>query len=302
MTNNNTTGIVWLTLCNILWGGAFIAWYQTYEFSVVDALATRILIVGILGVLWVAVTHTWADIKGSFNGTNITLALALMALLGAHWYAFTQSAQEGLAFETAFAYFTVWILISAISHITEFHSPSLPQYLCYGLCGVALLQFYSAGGMGSTQYAFLIMVSTVVYTIIKNAFKTNVSPLLAVTWEVTLLVPVALLWFMKDSTLDITLIEQESLIWLAFACVVFSFVPLLLFFKGQKTAPIYWEKMTHIIYPVTVLMVAWFYLEQAISYDMMLALMLIGVANIIYIWQETNIFKEHSKEQSKTNM
>ena len=295
MANNNTTGIIWLTLCNIVWGGAFIAWYQTYEFSVVDALATRILIVGILGVLWVAVTHTWSDIKGSFNGTNITLALALMALLSAHWYAFIQSAQQGLAFETAFAYFTVWILISAISHITEFHSPSLPQYLCYGLCVAGILQFYGAGGLGSTQYAFVIMATTAVYTVLKNAFKTNVSPLLAVTWEVTLLVPVAVLWFMKDSTLDISLIEQSSLIWLGIACVVFSFVPLLLLFKGQETAPMYWEKMTHIIYPVTVFMVAWFYLEQAISYDMMFAFVLIFGANIAYVWQETKTYNNPSQ-------
>ena len=285
--DNKNMAIIWLMISNLLWGGAFVAWYYTYEFTVNDAVAFRILTAGVLGFIVVAFSSSWDSIKSIFTARHFMISFVLALLLMVNWYAFIASAQEGLAFETAFAYFAVAIIIPAIAHLTHFSKPAPLHYLSYALCVAALLQFYNMGDMQSIQLAFMIMASWAGYMTIKKTFPTTMPPLLAFTYEIIIVVPVAVIWFFEDSVMDISLITQESFIWLSLACVVFSFLPLWLLFIGQKNASAYWENMLKLLSPTVVFAIGWFYLEQAISHTMMVAFALVIASIIVYLWQET---------------
>ena len=285
--NSKNAGIMWLLISNLLWGGAFVAWYYTYEFAVNDALALRILTAAILGVVVVGCSLKWDVIKSAFTAHHFMITFVLSLLLLVNWYAFVASAQEGLAFETAFAYFAVGIVISALSHITHFTKPTPLHYLSYALCALALVQFYAIGDMQSNQLAFIIMASWAGYMTVKKTFTTTMPPLLAFTFEIILLTPFAIVWLLEDSVTDISLLTHESLYWLASACVVFSFLPLWMLFRGQKTAGLFPEKALKILSPVVVFITGWFYLEQEISQDMMIIFGLIWASVAVYLWQES---------------
>ncbi len=189
---DKTKGVIAMVTACTIWGLSPIFYKALAEVPPLEVLSHRTLWSFVLlgGVLLVQ-----GRFSALFNalGARRDLLVILLAtvMISINWFLFILSIQVGKAVEASLGYFIFPLVAVALGYVVFGEKLGRAQLFAIALVGVAVVVL--SVGLGTPPWIALILSSTFgIYGLAKKSLK--VGPVVSVTAEVLLLLPLALIW------------------------------------------------------------------------------------------------------------
>jgi len=185
-------GIVAALVANVIWGLSPLFYKALSHVPTLEVLCHRTLWSLVFFGLVLVVGRRLRELRGVLGKPTAFLASAFAAsMIGANWFLFIWSVQEGRAVEASLGYY-IFPLVSVVLGVVFFRERmNLARLVSLALVSVAVCLL--TWGLGALPFVSLALALTFgAYSVAKKSAVSG--PVVSVTAEVALLSPVALVW------------------------------------------------------------------------------------------------------------
>ncbi|WP_354667661.1 EamA family transporter RarD [Lentibacter algarum] len=190
MQNESLKGIIAMAVACLVWGFSALYYKALAHIPPLEILAHRTLWSFVIFAGLLAVQGRLAALKGAVNTPRAAFIIGLAALMiSVNWFSFIFSIQVGRATEAALGYYIFPLVAVLLGRIVFGERLGVVQWLAVALAtgAVSLLTY----GLGVAPWISLIVAFTFgLYGVVKK--QLDIGPVVSVTAEVGMLVPVAL--------------------------------------------------------------------------------------------------------------
>jgi rarD protein len=184
-------GYIALLVAQTIWGLSPLYYKAVADVPAFEVLAHRTLWTCVLFGLWIGFQGRLGELRRLMTGPQAGKVLAAALFVSVNWGLFIHAIQSGQALEASFGYY-IFPLVATVIGMAMFR-----ERLCglqYPALALAALAVVVLGvGLGALPWiALTLAFSFSVYGAIKKTL--DAGPILSVTAEVVILVPVALVW------------------------------------------------------------------------------------------------------------
>ncbi|WP_066708189.1 EamA family transporter RarD [Celeribacter ethanolicus] len=184
-------GYVALLIAQTAWGLSPLYYKAVADVPAFEVLAHRTLWTCLLFGLWIGLQGRLGELRALMTGPQAGKVLAAALFVSVNWGLFIYAIQSGQALEAAFGYY-IFPLVATVIGMAMFRERlSGLQYAALGLAALAVVVL--SVGLGALPWiALTLAVTFSIYGAIKKTL--DAGPILSVTAEVVLLLPIALVW------------------------------------------------------------------------------------------------------------
>ena len=190
MQNESFTGVVAMAAACLIWGFSALYYKALAHIPPLEILAHRTFWSFVIFAGLLAVQGRLGALRAAVSTPRAAVTVALAALMiSINWFSFIFSIQVGRATEAALGYYIFPLVAVLLGRIVFGEQLSKAQWLAVALAAsaVSLLTF----GLGVAPWISLVVAFTFgLYGVVKK--RLDVGPVVSVTAEVGMLVPVAL--------------------------------------------------------------------------------------------------------------
>ncbi|WP_460273747.1 EamA family transporter RarD [Celeribacter sp. ULVN23_4] len=184
-------GFIALFIAQTSWGLSPLYYKAVADVPAFEVLAHRTLWTCVLFGLWIGFQGRLGELRDLMTGPQAKKVLIAALFVSVNWGLFIYSIQSGQALEASFGYYIFPLVATVIGMVVFRECLSIMQYVALGLATLAVVVL--GVGLGNLPWIALSLAITFsIYGAIKKTL--DAGPILSVTAEVVLLVPIALIW------------------------------------------------------------------------------------------------------------
>ena len=277
------TGLFYAIITYLMWGMLPLYFNLMADASPVEIVASRV----VFSLIFCAALLPMLKLTGGFvevlRNRRATLVLfAASLLIGVNWFIYVLATTTGRTIDASLGYFINPLVSVSLGVIFLKERLRVAQWVAVGLSAVAVLIMSVVYG----QVPFIglgLAFSFGIYGLLKSRVGGTVAPVVSLSLETLLLIPVALLalvW-VQGTGQSTMFTAPERLLLLASTGVVTA-VPLIAFAAAAKRLPLTVIGMVQYVGPSIQFFLAVFVLKDHIGAEKWLGLSIIWVALVIF--------------------
>ncbi|WP_457963250.1 EamA family transporter RarD [Arthrobacter sp. D1-29] len=264
-----TAGVLYGIAAYGAWGLLPLYFLALMPANAVEIVANRVVWSLLFCVLLIAVTRSWAALRGAFRDRSVfgTLAIAA-ALIAVNWLTYTYGVTTGQAVEASLGYF-INPLVSVLLGVFVLKEKLRPlQWAAVGIGFVAVVVLTVSYGK-LPWIALTLAVSFGLYGFVKKRVGPRVDAVTSLSVETMVLAPLAAatMIFLAVSGSATLASEGAGHFWLLVASGVITAVPLLFFGASARRLPMTTIGLLQYFAPVLQFVVAVAVFQEAMTLD-----------------------------------
>ena len=275
------TGLFYAIITYLMWG--MLQLYLMADASPVEIVASRV----VFSLIFCAALLPMLKLTGGFvevlRNRRATLVLfAASLLIGVNWFIYVLATTTGRTIDASLGYFINPLVSVSLGVIFLKERLRVAQWVAVGLSAVAVLIMSVVYG----QVPFIglgLAFSFGIYGLLKSRVGGTVAPVVSLSLETLLLIPVALLALVwVQGTGQSTMFTTPGRFLLLASTGVVTAVPLIAFAAAAKRLPLTVIGMVQYLGPSIQFFLAVFVLKDHIGAEKWLGLSIIWVALVIF--------------------
>ena len=277
------TGLFYAIITYLMWGMLPLYFYLMADASPVEIVASRV----VFSLIFCAALLPMLKLTGGFvevlRNRRATLVLfAASLLIGVNWFIYVLATTTGRTIDASLGYFINPLVSVSLGVIFLKERLRVAQWVAVGLSAVAVLIMSVVYG----QVPFIglgLAFSFGIYGLLKSRVGGTVAPVVSLSLETLLLIPVALLALVwVQGTGQSTMFTAPERFLLLASTGVVTAVPLIAFAAAAKRLPLTVIGMVQYVGPSIQFFLAVFVLKDHIGAEKWLGLSIIWVALVIF--------------------
>ena len=277
------TGLFYAIITYLMWGMLPLYFNLMADASPVEIVASRV----VFSLIFCAALLPMLKLTGGFvevlRNRRATLVLfAASLLIGVNWFIYVLATTTGRTIDASLGYFINPLVSVSLGVIFLKERLRVAQWVAVGLSAVAVLIMSVVYG----QVPFIglgLAFSFGIYGLLKSRVGGTVAPVVSLTLETLLLIPVALLALVwVQGTGQSTMFTTPGRFLLLASTGVVTAVPLIAFAAAAKRLPLTVIGMVQYVGPSIQFFLAVFVLKDHIGAEKWLGLSIIWVALVIF--------------------
>ena len=277
------TGLFYAIITYLMWGMLPLYFNLMADASPVEIVASRV----VFSLIFCAALLPMLKLTGGFvevlRNRRATLVLfAASLLIGVNWFIYVLATTTGRTIDASLGYFINPLVSVSLGVIFLKERLRVAQWVAVGLSAVAVLIMSVVYG----QVPFIglgLAFSFGIYGLLKSRVGGTVAPVVSLSLETLLLIPVALLALVwVQGTGQSTMFTAPERFLLLASTVVVTAVPLIAFAAAAKRLPLTVIGMVQYVGPSIQFFLAVFVLKDHIGAEKWLGLSIIWVALVIF--------------------
>ena len=277
------TGLFYAIITYLMWGMLPLYFNLMADASPVEIVASRV----VFSLIFCAALLPMLKLTGGFvevlRNRRATLVLfAASLLIGVNWFIYVLATTTGRTIDASLGYFINPLVSVSLGVIFLKERLRVAQWVAVGLSAVAVLIMSVVYG----QVPFIglgLAFSFGIYGLLKSRVGGTVAPVVSLSLETLLLIPVALLALVwVQGTGQSTMFTTPGRFLLLASTGVVTAVPLIAFAAAAKRLPLTVIGMVQYVGPSIQLFLAVFVLKDHIGAEKWLGLSIIWVALVIF--------------------
>jgi protein rarD len=277
------TGLFYAIITYLMWGMLPLYFNLMADASPVEIVASRV----VFSLIFCAALLPMLKLTGGFvevlRNRRATLVLfAASLLIGVNWFIYVLATTTGRTIDASLGYFINPLVSVSLGVIFLKERLRVAQWVAVGLSAVAVLIMSVVYG----QVPFIglgLAFSFGIYGLLKSRVGGTVAPVVSLSLETLLLIPVALLALVwVQGTGQSTMFTAPERFLLLASTGVVTAVPLIAFAAGAKRLPLTVIGMVQYVGPSIQFFLAVFVLKDHIGAEKWLGLSIIWVALVIF--------------------
>ncbi|MFB2531172.1 EamA family transporter RarD [Paracoccus sp. p4-l81] len=246
-------GLIAVAGSSVIWGlfPLYVAMASRAGIPATEIVAHRILWTLVLFGAFLALRGRLAELRAALRGRNLMLTCVAAVLVSANWWIFIWGVGHGYAVQASVGYYLLPLVMAGLARLILGERLSGTTCIALALAGVAVAVLTL--GLGVTPWlALAVAISFGLYSIVKRRIAAG--PVVSVTGEVVVLAPLALLWLLAQDQGHFTASASHAAMLIGFG--VLTGVPLILFSRAAKLAPLGLVGLVSYLNPTLQLIVA----------------------------------------------
>lgn len=284
-------GLMALVMANVIWGLSTIFYKHFAQVPPLELLSHRAIWSFVFFALVLAVQGRLTEVPRALSDRRQAgIILLAMAMISINWFLFIYAIQLGRALESSLGYY-IFPLVSVVMGVIVFGEPvTRPKVLAFGLAALAVMVL--TVGLGAAPVlSICLALSFGTYGVIKKF--TSLGPVVSVTAEIAVVLPLALVWLWGVHRHGWTGLSGEALglfgtdlsdSLLLILSGPLTAGPLILFSYASRRLSMATVGLTQYLNPTIQLMVAALVFGEALTLWHAAAFVLIWVALSVYSW------------------
>ena len=277
------TGLFYAIITYLMWGMLPLYFNLMADASPVEIVASRV----VFSLIFCAALLPMLKLTGGFvevlRNSRATLVLfAASLLIGVNWFIYVLATTTGRTIDASLGYFINPLVSVSLGVIFLKERLRVAQWVAVGLSAVAVLIMSVVYG----QMPFIglgLAFSFGIYGLLKSRVGGTVAPVVSLSLETLLLIPVALLALVwVQGTGQSTMFTAPGRFLLLASTGVVTAVPLIAFAAAAKRLPLTVIGMVQYVGPSIQFFLAVFVLKDHIGAEKWLGLSIIWVALVIF--------------------
>lgn len=277
------TGLFYAIITYLMWGMLPLYFNLMADASPVEIVASRV----VFSLIFCAALLPMLKLTGGFvevlRNRRATLVLfAASLLIGVNWFIYVLATTTGRTIDTSLGYFINPLVSVSLGVIFLKERLRVAQWVAVGLSAVAVLIMSVVYG----QVPFIglgLAFSFGIYGLLKSRVGGTVAPVVSLSLETLLLIPVALLALVwVQGTGQSTMFTAPGRFLLLASTGVVTAVPLIAFAAAAKRLPLTVIGMVQYVGPSIQFFLAVFVLKDHIGAEKWLGLSIIWVALVVF--------------------
>lgn len=277
------TGLFYAIITYLMWGMLPLYFNLMADASPVEIVASRV----VFSLIFCAALLPMLKLTGGFvevlRNRRATLVLfAASLLIGVNWFIYVLATTTGRTIDASLGYFINPLVSVSLGVIFLKERLRVAQWVAVGLSAVAVLIMSVVYG----QVPFIglgLAFSFGIYGLLKSRVGDTVAPVVSLSLETLLLIPVALLALVwVQGTGQSTMFTAPERFLLLASTGVVTAVPLIAFAAAAKRLPLTVIGMVQYVGPSIQFFLAVFVLKDHIGAEKWLGLSIIWVALVIF--------------------
>ena len=277
------TGLFYAVITYLMWGMLPLYFNLMADASPVEIVASRV----VFSLIFCAALLPMLKLTGGFvevlRNRRATLVLfAASLLIGVNWFIYVLATTTGRTIDASLGYFINPLVSVSLGVIFLKERLRVAQWVAVGLSAVAVLIMSVVYG----QVPFIglgLAFSFGIYGLLKSRVGGTVAPVVSLSLETLLLIPVALLALVwVQGTGQSTMFTAPGRFLLLASTGVVTAVPLIAFAAAAKRLPLTVIGMVQYVGPSIQFFLAVFVLKDHIGTEKWLGLSIIWVALVIF--------------------
>lgn len=277
------TGLFYAVITYLMWGMLPLYFNLMADASPVEIVASRV----VFSLIFCAALLPMLKLTGGFvevlRNRRATLVLfAASLLIGVNWFIYVLATTTGRTIDASLGYFINPLVSVSLGVIFLKERLRVAQWVAVGLSAVAVLIMSVVYG----QVPFIglgLAFSFGIYGLLKSRVGGTVAPVVSLSLETLLLIPVALLALVwVQGTGQSTMFTAPERFLLLASTGVVTAVPLIAFAAAAKRLPLTVIGMVQYVGPSIQFFLAVFVLKDHIGAEKWLGLSIIWVALVIF--------------------
>lgn len=277
------TGLFYAIITYLMWGMLPLYFNLMADASPVEIVASRV----VFSLIFCAALLPMLKLTGGFvevlRNRRATLVLfAASLLIGVNWFIYVLATTTGRTIDASLGYFVNPLVSVSLGVIFLKERLRVAQWVAVGLSAVAVLIMSVVYG----QVPFIglgLAFSFGIYGLLKSRVGGTVAPVVSLSLETLLLIPVALLALVwVQGTGQSTMFTAPERFLLLASTGVVTAVPLIAFAAAAKRLPLTVIGMVQYVGPSIQFFLAVFVLKDHIGAEKWLGLSIIWVALVIF--------------------
>lgn len=277
------TGLFYVIITYLMWGMLPLYFNLMADASPVEIVASRV----VFSLIFCAALLPMLKLTGGFvevlRNRRATLVLfAASLLIGVNWFIYVLATTTGRTIDASLGYFINPLVSVSLGVIFLKERLRVAQWVAVGLSAVAVLIMSVVYG----QVPFIglgLAFSFGIYGLLKSRVGGTVAPVVSLSLETLLLIPVALLALVwVQGTGQSTMFTAPERFLLLASTGVVTAVPLIAFAAAAKRLPLTVIGMVQYVGPSIQFFLAVFVLKDHIGAEKWLGLSIIWVALVIF--------------------
>lgn len=277
------TGLFYAVITYLMWGMLPLYFNLMADASPVEIVASRV----VFSLIFCAALLPMLKLTGGFvevlRNRRATLVLfAASLLIGVNWFIYVLATTTGRTIDASLGYFINPLVSVSLGVIFLKERLRVAQWVAVGLSAVAVLIMSVVYG----QVPFIglgLAFSFGIYGLLKSRVGGTVAPVVSLSLETLLLIPVALLALVwVQGTGQSTMFTTPGRFLLLASTGVVTAVPLIAFAAAAKRLPLTVIGMVQYVGPSIQFFLAVFVLKDHIGAEKWLGLSIIWVALVIF--------------------
>ena len=277
------TGLFYAIITYLMWGMLPLYFNLMADASPVEIVASRV----VFSLIFCAALLPMLKLTGGFvevlRNRRATLVLfAASLLIGVNWFIYVLATTTGRTIDASLGYFINPLVSVSLGVIFLKERLRVAQWVAVGLSAVAVLIMSVVYG----QVPFIglgLAFSFGIYGLLKSRVGGTVAPVVSLSLETLLLIPVALLALVwVQGTGQSTMFTAPERFLLLASTGVMTAVPLIAFAAAAKRLPLTVIGMVQYVGPSIQFFLAVFVLKDHIGAEKWLGLSIIWVALVIF--------------------
>ncbi|WP_323764349.1 EamA family transporter RarD [Marinovum sp.] len=294
MTNEQSAsrrgGILAMVAACCIWGLSGLYYRMLAEIPALEVLAHRTLWSAVFFAVVIAVQGRLGELRAMLAGRGVVVVALAALMISTNWFFFIWSVSNGHATEASLGYYIFPLVAVLLGRLVFGERLSRAQWLAVGLAAtaVALLTW----GLGAAPWISLVLAfSFGFYGLIKK--QMSAGPVISVTGEVLVLVPIALVVIMLSGSEQgaglarLRAVGTEAgLSWGTLALLIgagpLTAMPLILFSTAARRVPMATVGLVQYLNPTLQFLVAMLIFAEPVSQWHGVAFPMIWAALAIY--------------------
>ena len=277
------TGLFYAIITYLMWGMLPLYFNLMADASPVEIVASRV----VFSLIFCAALLPMLKLTGGFDevlrNRRATLVLfAASLLIGVNWFIYVLATTTGRTIDASLGYFINPLVSVSLGVIFLKERLRVAQWVAVGLSAVAVLIMSVVYG----QVPFIglgLAFSFGIYGLLKSRVGGTVAPVVSLSLETLLLIPVALLALVwVQGTGQSTMFTTPGRFLLLASTGVVTAVPLIAFAAAAKRLPLTVTGMVQYVGPSIQFFLAVFVLKDHIGAEKWLGLSIIWVALVVF--------------------
>lgn len=277
------TGLFYAIITYLMWGMLPLYFNLMADASPVEIVASRV----VFSLIFCAALLPMLKLTGGFvevlRNRRATLVLfAASLLIGVNWFIYVLATTTGRTIDASLGYFINPLVSVSLGVIFLKERLRVAQWVAVGLSAVAVLIMSVVYG----QVPFIglgLAFSFGIYGLLKSRVGGTVAPVVSLSLETLLLIPVALLALVwVQGTGQLTMFTAPGRFLLLASTGVVTAVPLIAFAAAAKRLPLTVIGMVQYVGPSIQFFLAVFVLKDHIGAEKWLGLSIIWVALVVF--------------------
>lgn len=277
------TGLFYAIITYLMWGMLPLYFNLMADASPVEIVASRV----VFSLIFCAALLPMLKLTGGFvevlRNRRATLVLfAASLLIGVNWFIYVLATTTGRTIDASLGYFINPLVSVSLGVIFLKERLRVAQWVAVGLSAVAVLIMSVVYGQGPF-IGLGLAFSFGIYGLLKSRVGGTVAPVVSLSLETLLLIPVALLALVwVQGTGQSTMFTTPGRFLLLASTGVVTAVPLIAFAAAAKRLPLTVIGMVQYVGPSIQFFLAVFVLKDHIGAEKWLGLSIIWVALVIF--------------------